>query len=107
MPDAAHVSVLLEESVAALALKPEGTYVDATFGRGGHARAILARLSAAGRLVAIDFHAQLQAPILPVAGHLGKQLFVMHTMVMIAERRTQLLEQKLQNIETDAVVQRR
>ena len=54
MPDAAHVSVLLEESVAALALKPEGTYVDATFGRGGHARAILARLSAAGRLVAID-----------------------------------------------------
>jgi 16S rRNA (cytosine1402-N4)-methyltransferase len=54
MPDATHVSVLLEESVAALALKPEGTYVDATFGRGGHARAILARLSAAGRLVAID-----------------------------------------------------
>jgi 16S rRNA (cytosine1402-N4)-methyltransferase len=54
MPDASHVSVLLEESVAALALKPEGTYVDATFGRGGHARAILARLSAAGRLVAID-----------------------------------------------------
>ena len=54
MPDAAHVSVLLEESVAALALKPEGTYVDATFGRGGHARAILARLSGAGRLVAID-----------------------------------------------------
>jgi 16S rRNA (cytosine1402-N4)-methyltransferase len=54
MPDASHVSVLLEESVAALALRPEGTYVDATFGRGGHARAILARLSPAGRLVAID-----------------------------------------------------
>ena len=54
MPDAAHVSVLLEESVAALALKPEGTYVDATFGRGGHARAILARLAPRGRVVAID-----------------------------------------------------
>ena len=54
MPDASHVSVLLEESVAALALKPAGTYVDATFGRGGHTRAILGRLSPAGRLVAID-----------------------------------------------------
>jgi 16S rRNA (cytosine1402-N4)-methyltransferase len=54
MPDAIHASVLLEESVAALALKPEGTYVDATFGRGGHARAILARLAPAGRLVAVD-----------------------------------------------------
>ncbi|HET9339488.1 MAG TPA: 16S rRNA (cytosine(1402)-N(4))-methyltransferase RsmH [Casimicrobiaceae bacterium] len=54
MPGATHASVLLEESVAALALKPEGTYVDATFGRGGHARAILARLAPRGRLVAID-----------------------------------------------------
>ena len=54
MPEASHVSVLLEESVAALALKPEGTYVDATFGRGGHARAILARLAPRGRVVAID-----------------------------------------------------
>jgi 16S rRNA (cytosine1402-N4)-methyltransferase len=49
-----HVPVLLEEAVAALEVKPSGTYVDATFGRGGHARAILARLGEAGRLVAID-----------------------------------------------------
>jgi len=54
MPHGTHVSVLLEESVAALALEPDGTYVDATFGRGGHSRAILARLSPRGRLVAID-----------------------------------------------------
>ena len=52
--DGGHVPVLLNEAVAALAVKPEGTYVDATFGRGGHARAILARLGPAGRLFAFD-----------------------------------------------------
>ena len=41
--DGTHVPVLLDEAVAALAVKPAGVYVDATFGRGGHARAILAR----------------------------------------------------------------
>jgi 16S rRNA (cytosine1402-N4)-methyltransferase len=45
---------LLEEAVEALAVRPEGLYVDATFGRGGHSRAILARLGPAGRLIALD-----------------------------------------------------
>ncbi len=54
MADDAHVPVLLDEAVAALQVRPDGTYVDATFGRGGHARAVLARLSARGRLVAVD-----------------------------------------------------
>ena len=49
-----HRSVLLEESVAALAVRAEGLYVDATFGRGGHSRAILALLGPAGRLIALD-----------------------------------------------------
>ena len=54
MSDDGHVPVLLEEAVAALAVMPAGSYVDATFGRGGHARAILDRLGPGGRLVAID-----------------------------------------------------
>ena len=49
-----HRSVLLEESVQALAIQPGGTYIDATFGRGGHARAILSRLAPAGRLIGLD-----------------------------------------------------
>lgn len=49
-----HVSVLLAEAVEALAVKEGGTYVDATFGRGGHSREILARLGATGRLIALD-----------------------------------------------------
>jgi 16S rRNA (cytosine1402-N4)-methyltransferase len=49
-----HVPVLLHEAVAALAVRPDGVYVDATFGRGGHARAVLARLGPQGRLVALD-----------------------------------------------------
>lgn len=48
-----HKSVLLEESIEALRIRPGGTYVDATFGGGGHSRAILARLEG-GRLIAFD-----------------------------------------------------
>ncbi len=54
MTDGVHVPVLLEEAVAALAVRPEGTYVDATFGRGGHSRSILAALAPSGRLVVVD-----------------------------------------------------
>jgi 16S rRNA (cytosine1402-N4)-methyltransferase len=49
-----HLPVLLEESVHALVVDPNGIYVDGTFGRGGHSRALLARLGEAGRLIAID-----------------------------------------------------
>jgi len=50
----AHVSVLLTEAVEALNVQPDGVYVDATFGRGGHSRAILAKLGPKGRLIALD-----------------------------------------------------
>jgi 16S rRNA (cytosine1402-N4)-methyltransferase len=49
-----HQTVLLEEAVEALRIKPEGIYVDATFGRGGHSREILARLGPGGRVIALD-----------------------------------------------------
>jgi len=49
-----HVSVLLAEAVAALAVQPDGIYVDGTFGRGGHSRAVLSRLGSGGRLIAFD-----------------------------------------------------
>jgi 16S rRNA (cytosine1402-N4)-methyltransferase len=49
-----HTTVLLNEAVAALITKPDATYVDATFGRGGHSRLILSKLSQAGRLIAFD-----------------------------------------------------
>lgn len=46
--------VLLDEALAALAVVPEGFYVDATFGRGGHSAAILEQLGPGGRLLALD-----------------------------------------------------
>ncbi len=49
-----HQAVLLEEAVTSLVVRGEGTYLDCTFGRGGHSRAILARLTEQGRLFALD-----------------------------------------------------
>lgn len=49
-----HISVLLNEALDGLALRPDGLYIDGTFGRGGHSRAILQQLSAQGRLLGFD-----------------------------------------------------
>ncbi|MBR4228538.1 MAG: 16S rRNA (cytosine(1402)-N(4))-methyltransferase RsmH [Bacteroidales bacterium] len=49
-----HVPVLLKESVDALITNPSGTYIDATYGGGGHSAEILSRLSPEGRLIAFD-----------------------------------------------------
>ncbi len=57
----AHRSVLAEPAVEHLLTDAEGTYVDATFGRGGHSRLILQRLSPRGRLIALDRDPQAQA----------------------------------------------
>jgi 16S rRNA (cytosine1402-N4)-methyltransferase len=61
-----HLPVLLNETLAALSVKADGKYVDATFGRGGHSRAILAQLSDNGRLLGLDRDPQAVAT--------GKQL---------------------------------
>lgn len=49
-----HIPVLLKESVDAMNIRPDGTYVDVTFGGGGHSREIISRLDAGGRLLGFD-----------------------------------------------------
>ena len=49
-----HLSVLLEESIQGLDIHPDGTYIDCTFGRGGHSKEILSSLGEEGRLLAFD-----------------------------------------------------
>ena len=56
-----HLSVMLNECIEGLNIRPEGTYVDATFGGGGHSRAILSHLGDGGRLLAFDQDADAQA----------------------------------------------
>ena len=62
-----HTTVLLNEAVEALLTKPDATYVDATFGRGGHSRLILSRLGAQGRLLAFDKDPEAIAAAVQVA----------------------------------------
>jgi 16S rRNA (cytosine1402-N4)-methyltransferase len=80
-----HTTVLLSEAVDALDLQPDGTYVDATFGRGGHTRLMLSKLSDKGRVIAFDkdpeavaFAQQIQDPRLSIRhesfAHLGNLL---------------------------------
>lgn len=49
-----HIPVLFQESIQALAIKPDGVYVDCTFGGGGHSRGIMEQLGATGKLIAFD-----------------------------------------------------
>ena len=62
-----HQTVLLEEAVEALRIKADGVYVDGTFGRGGHSRAILARLGSSGKLIALDRDAMAIAAAMEIA----------------------------------------
>jgi 16S rRNA (cytosine1402-N4)-methyltransferase len=70
-----HAAVLLREAVDALNIKPAGTYVDGTFGRGGHTRAILERLGPEGRLLALDCDPQAVAVACTIV---DQRLLVMH-----------------------------
>ena len=53
-----HVPVLLNESINGLSIKPEGTYVDLTFGGGGHSKLILEKLNDKGRLISFDIDSE-------------------------------------------------
>lgn len=62
------MSVLLAESVSALSVRADGFYLDGTFGRGGHSREILSRLSSAGQLIAVDKDPAAEASAQALAG---------------------------------------
>lgn len=87
-----HIPVLLDAAIEALAIRPDGVYVDATFGAGGHSRAILARLGS-GRLIALDADPSAVARAAQVAGR--------HFTFVNANFRE--LESVLQRLEVQAV----
>ncbi len=72
-----HQPVLLAEVLDHLAIRPDGVYVDATFGRGGHARMILERLGANGRLLAMDKDPEAVAFARATLGH-DKRFTIRH-----------------------------
>ncbi|HUQ05348.1 MAG TPA: 16S rRNA (cytosine(1402)-N(4))-methyltransferase RsmH [Kofleriaceae bacterium] len=68
-----HIPVLLDEVLDHLSPKPGGTYVDGTFGRGGHTRAVLDRIGPTGRVIALDRDPDAIAAGAPiVAAHTGE-----------------------------------
>ncbi|HEX3140398.1 MAG TPA: 16S rRNA (cytosine(1402)-N(4))-methyltransferase RsmH [Rhizobacter sp.] len=73
-----HTTVLLNEAVDALVTNPDGIYLDGTFGRGGHSRLLLSRLSPAGRLVAIDRDPQAVAAATTGATRVDDPRFSIH-----------------------------
>lgn len=74
MTGGSHLPVMLDQVVEALRVRPDGRYVDGTFGRGGHSRAILAILSSHGSLVAFDQDPEAIAAGQELAGHSGFEL---------------------------------
>lgn len=86
-----HWPVLLDEAVSALVMDPNGIYVDGTFGRGGHSRAILARLGPAGRLIGIDRD--------PEALHAGRVLAEVDRRFVIAQGRFGAIGELLARLE--------
>ena len=72
-----HVPVMLEEAVEALQVRADGTYLDGTLGRGGHARQVLARLGEGGRLLLMDRD--------PVAIEVAQRMFAADPRVRIRQ----------------------
>ena len=84
---AEHTPVLLDEVLAGLAVRPDGRYCDATFGRGGHTAAILGALGPAGRLVAIDRD--------PEAIRAGRQRFAAEARLTLVQGSFGSLEERI------------
>lgn len=71
-----HAPVLAEPAINALAIRPDGCYVDATFGRGGHSQRILSALGEAGRLIALDQDPDAEAVARALATDDSRLIFV-------------------------------
>lgn len=71
-----HITVLLDEAVEALAVRPDGCYLDGTFGRGGHSRLILQKLGSEGRLLGFDKDPQAIATGQALAAEDGRFVIV-------------------------------
>lgn len=72
-----HTTVLLDEAVNGLNIRPDGIYIDGTFGRGGHSRLILSQLGEEGRLLAIAIRRRspLRRPLMILASPSFMDLF--------------------------------
>src|SRR5205823_1537373 len=77
-----HRPVLAAEAIEALAVRADGIYIDGTFGRGGHSRAILDRLGPQGRLVALDRDPQARAAARELRD--GRFMFLKHNFGMLS-----------------------
>ncbi len=85
-----HVPVLFNEAVAALNIRTDGTYVDATFGRGGHSAEILSHLDESGRLFAFDRDPQAIA--------LGKEAFCSESRLTLIHSEFSRMAEKLDQV---------
>ena len=80
-----HVTVLLDEAVEHLAVRPDGFYVDGTFGRGGHSRLLLQRLGAGGRLLGFDKDPQAISTGQALAAEDGRFVVVQRSFAELSE----------------------
>lgn len=83
-----HITVLLEEAVAALAIQPDGCYLDGTFGRGGHSRLILQHLGARGQLLGFDKDPQAIATGQALAAEDGRFVIVQRSFAELGQEIT-------------------
>ncbi|MBS64653.1 16S rRNA (cytosine(1402)-N(4))-methyltransferase RsmH [Salinisphaera sp.] len=86
MPQAEHQPVLLDAALAGLGVRADGVYVDATFGRGGHSRGVLAQLGEQGRLIAFDQDPDAEAHAQPLVDSDARFSFVRSSFAELGER---------------------
>ncbi len=92
-----HTSVLLQESVDALQVSPDGIYVDGTLGGGGHSREIARRLSEGGRLIGIDQDAAAVEAAGKRLGEFGERVTIIRS--NYADMKARLMQQGITSVD--------